>query len=62
MTSARIQSFCRKYIVIIGSFIGKETTPRSITQRVIALLIYNNPFCSVWKSHIISINQAIKGD
>ena len=33
MTSARSQTFCRKYIINIGCFNGKEITPRISTQR-----------------------------
>ena len=45
MTSARIQPFCRKYIINIGCFDGTRINPRTITQRDTSLIIYNNHFC-----------------
>ena len=60
LTSARIQPFCRKYIINIGCFNGKEITPRNITDRNKALFIHNITFCLIWKSQVISFNQATK--
>ena len=57
MTSARIQPFCRKYNINIGCFDGTRLNPRNLTQRNTSLFIYNNHFCLIWKSQIISFNQ-----
>ena len=60
MTSARIQSFCKKYNINIGCFDGTRINPRNLNQRDISLFIYNNHFCLIWKSNGISFNQAIR--
>ena len=60
MTSARIQSFCRKYKFSIGCFDGTRTNQRNITHRNTELKIHNNHFCLVWKSNDISVNQVMK--
>ena len=62
MTSARNQAFCRKYIISIGCFIGKELNPRNIKGRNISLLIQNNVFGSIWKSQGVGFNKAIEDD
>ena len=62
MTSARSQPFCRKFNINIGFFSGKEISPRNITERKISFFIYNNIFCSIWKSSGFSSNQAIKNE
>ena len=62
MTSARIQPFCRKYNINIGCFDGTRINPRNFTQRDIALKIYNNYFCLIWKSQNISFNQVIENE
>ena len=60
MTSARIQPFCRKYNINIGSFDGTRTNPRNITQRNTALKIHINHFCLNWKSDGVNFDKAIK--
>ena len=60
MTKARIQSFCRANNINIGYFDGDGIYPRSITNRDIALYLYNNHFCLIWKSEGVSFNQAIR--
>ena len=62
MTSARIQPFCRKCNIDIGSFDGTRISLRSITQRNTSLFIYNSHFCLIWKSNIISFNQVIEDE
>ena len=62
MTSARIQPFCRKYIINIGCFDGSRIIPRNLTQRITSLFIYNNLFCLIWKSDGISFNQVIENE
>ena len=60
MTSARIQSFCRKYNLNIGCFDGTRINPRNLTQRNTSLLISNNHFCLIWKSDGISFDKAVR--
>ena len=60
MISARIQPFCRKYIINIGYYDGFRVYPRSITQKDIALNIHKNHFCLIWKSIGISYDKGIK--
>ena len=60
MTSARIQPFCKKYIINIGYYDGFRVCPRNITERNIALYMYKNYFCLIWKSNGISFNKAIE--
>ena len=62
MTSARFQPFCRKYNINIGCINGKEINSRNITERNTSLFIYNNHFCSNWKSNGISLNKAIEDE
>ena len=59
-TLARIQPFCRKYIINTGGFDGTRINPRKLTQRNTSLFIYNNQFCLIWKSIGISFDKAIK--
>ena len=59
MTSARIQPFCKKYNLNIGSFDGTRINPRNLTQRKTSLFIYNNHFCLIWESDGISFEKAI---
>ena len=47
MTSARIQPFCRKYIINLGCYDGFRVCPRKITQRNTALKKHNNHFCLI---------------
>ena len=60
MTSERIQPICRKYNINIGCYDGFRVCPRNITHRDLALKIPNNHFRSIWKSHGISYDKAIK--
>ena len=60
MTSARIQSFCRKHKIKIGYFSGKEVWPRNITERKIAFKIHKNQFSLNWKWNDISFNKTIE--
>ena len=59
MTSARIQPFCRKYIINIGCFDGTRIIPRNFNQRNTSLFIYSHHFCLIWKSDGISFDKAI---
>ena len=60
MTSARIQPFCRKYIINIGYYDGFRVNPGNITQRVTASKIHHEQFCSIWRSQNISFNKTIE--
>ena len=60
MTSARIHSFCKKYIINIGCFDGTRINPRNLAQRNISLFIYNNRFCLIWISNGVSFNPGIR--
>ena len=45
----------------MGFFDGTRDFPRSVTDRVNALFLYNNHFyCLIWKSKNVSFNQANK--
>ena len=59
MTSARLQPFCRKYNNKTGYYDGFREYPRNITEKNIALEIHKYRFCLIWKSNVISFNQAI---
>ena len=62
MTSARIQPFCKKHIIIIIGFFdgGLRVCPRDITERNIVLYMYKNRFRLVGKSNGISFIDAIE--
>ena len=60
MTSARIQSFCKKHKINIGCYDGLGVCPRNITERNIALYMYKKHFCLLRKSNGISFNKAIE--
>ena len=60
MTSARIQSFCRKHNIRIGYYDAYKVYPRSSTEENTVLKIHNNLFCSLSKSNGISFIQAMK--
>ena len=62
MTSARNQPFCRKYNINIGCFDGTRISPRNLTQRCTSLFIYNNHFCSIWKSNGFSFIQVVENE
>ena len=59
MTMARIQPFCRANNINLGYYNNDRVFPRSVTIRDSALYLYNNHFCLIWKSQIVSFNQAI---
>ena len=59
MTKARIQPFCRANIINLGFYDGDGVFPKSVTNRISALFLYNNHFCLIWKSEKVSFNQAI---
>ena len=48
MTSARIQAFCRKYIINIGCFDGTRKNPRNNTQRNTSSFTQKKHFCLIW--------------
>ena len=60
MTKARIQSFCRANNSNLGYYHGERVFPRSVTDRNIALFLYNNHLCLLWKSKGVIFNPAIK--
>ena len=60
MTKARTQPFSRANNINLGSYDGTRVFPRSVTDRNIALFLYNFQFCLIWKSEGVSFNQAIK--
>ena len=62
MTSARVQSFCRKYNINIACFERTRISPRNSTQRNTSLFIYNIHFCLIWKSNGVSFNQVIENE
>ena len=59
MTSARVQSFCRKHNIIIGCYDGFRVCPSNITERNTTLKIHNNHFCLISKTDGVSFNKAI---
>ena len=59
MTKATIQPFCRAINFILG-YDGETVFPRSVTEKNIALFLYNNHFCLIWKSEGVSFNQTIQ--
>ena len=60
MTKNRIQPFCRAKNFNFGCFDGTRDFSRSVTERKIALLLYNNHFCLIRKSENVSFKQTIK--
>ena len=60
MTSTTIQPFRKKHHINIDSFDGSRLNPRKITERNIALSLYKNCFCLIWKSQNVSFNKAIQ--
>ena len=60
ITKARIQPFCIPNNINLGYFDGARVFPRSVTERDNALFLYNNHFCVIRKSEVVSFNQAIK--
>ena len=59
MTMARIQPFCRANNINLDYYNDDRVFPRTVTNRESALYLYNNHFCSIWKSQGVSFNQAI---
>ena len=59
VTKARIQPFCKANNFNSGNYDGSRVFPRSVTERNIALFLYNNHFCLIWKSYGVSSIQAI---
>ena len=62
MAMARIQPCLRKLGVKLGYYNGKEIYPRFISGRNIGLYFYNNHFCLIWKSEVVSFNDVIKNE
>ena len=62
MTSAKIQSFCKKYNIILGVYHSKQQRILriSITERKISLFIHKNNFCLIWKTTNTNFTDAIK--
>ena len=60
MTKARIQPFYRANNIILGHYNEDNVFPRSVAEKNIALFLYNNHFCLIWKSEGVSFNQTIK--
>ena len=60
MTMARIQPFCRANNINLGYFNGERVYPITVTNRDSALYLYNNHFCSIWKSRGVGFNHAIQ--
>ena len=58
MTKARIQPFCRVNNNNLGYYDGKGVFPRSVTDRINGLYLYDNHFCLIWKSEGVIFNQA----
>ena len=59
MTLARIQPFCRTNKIHLGYYNNHRVFPRTVINRDIALYLYNNYFCLIWKSQNVSFNQSI---
>ena len=60
MTMARIQPFCRANNINLGYYNNDRVFPRTVTNRHSAFYLYNNHFCSTWKSEGGSFIQAIR--
>ena len=60
MTSARVQPFCRKYEINIGSFDGIRINLKTLLKEIQKIKIHENHFCLIWKSDGISFNQVIE--
>ena len=59
MTKARIQPIFRANNNNLGYFDGDGGFSRSVTNSNNALYMNNNLFCLIWKSEVVSFNQAI---
>ena len=60
MTSARIQTFCKIHNLNKFCYDEYRVCPINITERNIAVFMYKNQFCLLWKSHGVSFNEAIE--
>ena len=60
MTKARIQPFCKANNINLGYYDGESVFPRSVTEKNNALYLFNNHFCLIWKSAVVSFNEAIQ--
>ena len=60
MTMARIQPCLKKLGIDLGYYNGDRVYPRSITNRDIALYLYNDHFCLIWKSQGKSFKDTIQ--
>ena len=60
MPKARNQPFCRANNINLGYYNEDRLYPRTVTNRYSALFLYNNLFCSKWKSEGVSFIQALK--
>ena len=57
MINARNQPFCKNYKISISCFDGSRTNPRNNLEGKIALHMYKNYFCLLWKSNGIKFNK-----
>ena len=57
---ARIQPCLKKLGIDFAYFNGDRVYPRTVMKSDIALYLYINHFCLIWKSQNISFNDAIK--
>ena len=57
---ARIQPFCRANNINSCYFDGVRFFPRSVSERIVGLSLYNNHFCLICKSEGIGFNQGIE--
>ena len=60
MTLGRIQHCLKKLGIDLSHFNGDRVFPRTVTNRDIALYIYNNHFSLIWKSRNVKFNDAIE--
>ena len=60
ITSARIQTFCKKHNINIGCFDGLGICLRIITEKNITTFMCKNHFCLIWKSRGVSFKKAIE--
>ena len=60
MTAARIEPFCRKYVINIGCYDGFRVCPRNIAERNMALYVKENHFRLIWKTQKIIFKKTIE--
>ena len=53
MTMARIQPCLKKLRIDLGYYNGERIFPRSVTNRVCALYLHINHYCSIWKLKLL---------